>query len=445
MKFIPVYIVLVLSFVISSCSRDKVIPLTELDTSLRNLVSSTAKSGRLDYFILPEADDFENIPQDPKNPLTTEKVELGKMLFFETAFANKAAQLEGIGTYSCSTCHIPSAGFRSGSPQGIADGGIGFGINGKSREKNIKYKESEMDVQGARPFSMIGVAFVENTMWNGSFGSTNVNIGTEDKWVGDHATNNLGLLGIEAQNIEGMEVHKFEYSKEEVEHNGYKELFDLVFPEIPEEERYTNKTASFALSAYIRTIFPNEAPFQKWLKGDITALSNEEREGAMLFFGKAACTNCHSGPALSSVEFQAIGVNDMYQRPSFKTNENDLRNFGRGGFTGNPEDFYKFKVPQLYNMKDTEFYFHGSSKTSLRSVVEYFNDAIPENKNVPIEQISSKFKPLNLSPEEVDNLTLFLEISLRDPDLERYQPVQLRSGNCFPNADFQSMMDLGCN
>ena len=428
-----------------SCSKDQMIPASQLDSSLKSMVSSAAPTGEISYWLLPETDDYSNIPQDPKNTLTAEKVNLGKFLFYETAFGTAASQNEGVGTYSCASCHIPSAGFRSGSAQGIADGGIGFGLNGEERVRNTSYSEAEMDVQGARPFSLISVAFVENTMWNGSFGSTNVNIGTEDKWVGDHATNNLGLQGIEAQNIEGMEIHKFHFTPEDVEKYGYKELFDEVFADVPVEERYTNKTASFALSAYIRTIFPNEAPFQKWLKGDVSAMTEVEKDGAMLFFGKAACTSCHSGPGLSSVEFHAIGVNNMFQRPSFRTNENDLRNFGRGGFTGNPDDFYKFKVPQLYNMSDTEFYFHGSSKTDLREVVEYFNKAVPENSDVPLESISEKFKPLDLSSEEVDALTLFLAKSLRDPNLERYQPESVLSGRCFPNADFQSMMDLGCN
>lgn len=445
MKHITFTLSLLLAIVIVSCNKDQMVPASQIDASLRGMVASAAPNGDLDYWLLPQADDFTNIPQDPQNPLTAEKVELGKFLFFETAFGTEASQQEMIGTYSCATCHIPEAGFRPGSAQGIADGGVGFGLNGEDRVRNTSYSEIEMDVQGARPLSLISVAFVENTMWNGSFGSTNVNVGTEDKWVGDLITNNLGLQGIEAQNIEGMEVHKFHVTPELVEANGYKEMFDEVFAVYPEEERYSNFTASFALSAYLRTLFPNEAPFQEWIQGDAQAMTTNEKNGAMLFFGKASCTNCHSGPGLSSVEFHAIGVDDMFMRPSFRTDATDLRNLGRGGFTGDPVDFYKFKVPQLYNMSDTKFYFHGSSYTNLRSVVEYFNRAVPENPNVPAEQISEKFKALNLTDEEVDDLTLFLEKSLRDPDLARYKPSTVPSGNCFPNADFQSAMDLGCN
>jgi len=427
-----------------SCTKGRMVPVSEIDSTLKEMVSNAAASNSLDYWILPESTDFNSIPQDPLNPLSTEKVALGKLLFYETAFGTEAAAVENIGTFSCATCHLPSAGFRPGSAQGIADGGVGFGINGEERVRNTNYAESDMDVQGARPLSLLSVAFVENTMWNGSFGSTNVNEGTEHLWVGKLATNNLGLQGMEAQNIEGLETHKMHYDLENITENGYKEMFDAAFSDVPEEDRYNNIRASFALSAYLRTVFPSKAPFQDWLKGDPFAMTEDEKAGAMLFFGKAACTNCHSGPGFSSVEFHAVGVNDMFQRPSFGTSASDLRNFGRGGFTGISEDNYKFKVPQLYNMRDTKFYFHGSSKTNLRDVVEYFNEGIGENQNVPAEQISDKFNPLFLSDEEIDQLTLFLDSALRDPDLMRYQPDEVLSGNCFPNGDFQSQLDLGC-
>ncbi len=68
-----------------------------------------------------------------------------------------------------------------------------------------------------------------------------------------------------------------------------------------------------------------------------------------------------------------------------------------------------------------------------------------ENPNVPEEQKSSKFKSLRLTEEEQSQLLRFLENGLRDPDLSRYKPDAILSGNCFPNNDDQSRLDLGCN
>jgi cytochrome c peroxidase len=434
-------------FILSSCVKDQMTPVPDLDFDLQALLNNVSPSRTSNYYITPDRFDLDNIPQDPKNPLTAAKVELGNLLFFETGIAVDAIRSEGNGTYSCATCHIPEAGFKPGKAQGIADGGIGFGLNGEERIRNTNYAEADMDVQGARPLSMINVAFAENTMWNGSFGATATNVGLEHLWEGNEefAGNLEGFHGIEAQNFEGMKVHRLRVSESIAEDLGYKNLFDQSFPEYSEDERYTTRTASLAISAYIRTIFPNEAPFQRWLKGEQFAMSKEEKKGAILFFDKAGCVNCHKTPGLSSLEYHAIGVKDMFQRPSFGTSIEDTRNLGRGGFTGIAEDNYKFKVPQLYNLSDTPFYFHGSSYTDLEELVEYFNEAVPENPNVPEEQISTLFQPLELTEEEVKQLTIFLEKSLRDPSLERYSPDALFSGNCFPNADFQSRMDLGCN
>ena len=147
------------------------------------------------------------------------------------------------------------------------------------------------------------------------------------------------------------------------------------------------------------------------------------------------------------MEFQAVGVKNLFQSgyEVFRTDASDARNFGRGGFTKRAEDMHKYKVPQLYNLKDVGFYFHGASKQSLRSVVEYFNRAVPENPDVPQSQISEFFKPLNLTSEEIDLVTAFLSDGLFDPNLERYMPSKTMSGLCFPNNDTQSKLDMGCN
>lgn len=419
----------------------------DVDNQLRAFMKSTAEDGRLDYYILPDENDLANIPQDPKNILTREKVELGKLLFFDTGLAQDAIYPSGVGTYSCASCHIPNAGFRPGRAQGIADGGLGFGVNGENRVKNRDYRGDELDAQGARPLTLINVAYVTNTFWNGQFGSTEVNEGTEDVWGlrEDTHLNELGFEGIETQNMEGVKAHRISFEKELLDQFGYTEMFDDAFPEIPVSERYGHLTGSLALSAYIRTILSNKSPLQEWLKGDDFAMSIEEKRGAVLFFGKARCNNCHYRPNLGSLEFHALGVNDMHQIPSFNTSEDDRRNLGRGGFTLNKADNYKFKVPGIYNIADAPFYFHGSSARTLEEAIDYKIKALSENENIGQHLISEKFLPLNLSEEEKSNLILFLEKSLSDPDLIRYQPEEVLSGFCFPNNDSQSTIDLGCN
>ena len=221
-------------------------------------------------------------------------------------------------------------------------------------------------------------------------------------------------------------------------------MYNNAFPELSEEQRYSNFATSLALSAYLRTVTTDQAPFQDWLKGNSAAMSYEEKLGAQVFFGKAKCTNCHYQQNLGSDEFHRLGVKDLYQRPSFDTNISDRRNFGRGGFTMVEEDNFKFKVPTIYNAVDDPHYFHGSSKGSIEEVVDYKIAAVSENPNVITESLSSKFKPLALTAEERANLISFVKISLRDPNLERYQPSAVFSGNCFPNNDPLSKFDTNC-
>lgn len=431
---------------IIGCTEDQ-IDNNEFDNELRDKIEDSTLNGDLSYYLLPERSELNEIPQDPKNVITPKKVELGNFLFFETGLAVDAIKSDGLGTYSCATCHNPMAGFKPNNFQGIADGGSGLGMNGDGRVRSDKYMDEEIDVQSARPLSLVNVAYVTNTMWNGMFGSTHVNEGTEHLWneaLGNH-TNHEGFEGIMSSNLEGQIVHRLNISKEFCDENGYTNLFDEAFPDILESERYSQETVVRALSAFIRTITASEAPFQKYLQGDNKALSENEKKGADLFFGKADCAKCHNNPGLGSVTFHAMGVKDMYMRPSFNTSSSDFRNLGRGGFTGNQSDMYAFKTPTLYNLKDTPFYFHGSSMRSLEEVVEYKNSAKSENPNVPDSLLSGLFNPLNLSEEEVQALVSFLSFSLRDPQLDRYIPNELPSGNCFPNSDEQSKIDLGCN
>jgi len=440
-------IVIMTMLVIYSCSQDKVYIDTPIDQLLTQTLNKAAKTGEAAYFLLPSNQDLSVIPQDSHNPLTEEKVKLGKMLFFETGLALSSTKESGHKTYSCASCHVPSAGFRPGSAQGIADGGVGFGRNGENRSKIDAYREWELDVQGVRPLSVLNVAYVENTTWNGRFGGGGVNSNTSHRWSEENGTelNHDGLSALETQNIEGLTLHRMEITNEVLDDYGYRAYFDDAFGDFPEEERYSKVTASYAISAYLRTLLTDEAPFQNYLKGDKKALTDQEKKGALLFFGKAKCYHCHREKNLGANDFYAIGVKDLYETgQAFDTSAEDEQNLGRGEFTGRAEDDYKFKIPQLYNLGDAPFYFHGSSFTDLREVVEYFNNGIPENNNVPPQQIARQFKPLGLTQEEVDDLTSFLENGLQDPDLNRYVPEEVLSGFCFPNNDVFSRIELGC-
>jgi len=442
------YWIIPIVILLSACTNEHTAD--PLDVSLERNLLRLAPNNSLADFQVPARDDYDNIPAGIGNPITEEKVELGKMLFFETALARDAEYEQGLGTYSCATCHVPTAGFMPGAIQGIADGGVGFGHNGESRNMLTGYYgEEEIDAQGARPLSMIAVAYVTNTMWSGHFGARFSNEGTEELWGSEYdpvtEINHSGLDGLEAQNIEGTELHRMVVDEFILDTLGYREMFDAAFYDWPDNARYGREALSFALSAYLRTIMPYDAPYQQWLRGDKEAMTDQQKRGATLFFGDAGCYRCHQGPALNNNTYHAIGVNDLCDVGGLNTSGDDRRNLGRGGFTNKQEDMFAFKVPQLYNLKDSPFYFHGSSHYSLREVVQYFNDGIHDNPRVPQGNISSFFHALNLTDAEMDDITAFLADGLHDAGLRSYMPEAVLSGNCFPNNDVISQSQLGCN
>ena len=444
-KLLPLFLI---PFLIAACRNDDS-PAEDTDLTLEELLEANGQDQGMSFFELPAADDFSQIPQDPKNPLTAEKVALGKMLYHETALGIAPMEEIGMGTYSCASCHFAKAGFQAGRFQGIGDGGIGFGVAGEGRIANSEYDEDDLDVQPLRSPTTLNVAYQKNMLWNGQFGATGVNIGTESQWTPNtpKAVNNLGYEGVETQAIAGLEVHRMKVGDVVRSIPEYQERFDAIFSEFEPADRYTHETAGLAIAAYERTLLPNQSKFQQYLKGDRNALSENQKIGAQLFFGKAECVSCHTGPALNKMEFVGLGLLDLVDcgEATFKTPENDPANLGRSSFTKNNKDNFKFKIPQLYNLKDSPFYMHGSTLKSIREVIMYKNAGIPQNPGVPLSQIDPRFKPLHLTPTEVDQLTEFIEEALYDPNLSRYEPETLFSGNCFPMNDVESKEDLGCD
>jgi cytochrome c peroxidase len=443
LKRLSTLIVVLLVFAMSCSKDDDYVQIPE-ESYLEQLIVDLY--GTTDALILPMSNDLSAIPSDVNNPITEAKVTLGKLLFHETGLAENPHMDESIDTYSCASCHHSKAGFQSGIKQGIGEGGVGFGIAGEGRHKNGMYQDQDLDVQPIRSPSILNVAYQEVMLWNGQFGATGMNQGTEGSWTPGtpKETNNLGFEGVETQAIAGLNVHRLLIQEAFIVNSAYKDMFDAAFPNSDPTQRYTRVNAGLAIAAYERTVLPNQAPFQQWLRGNEAAMNEEETKGAELFFGKANCYSCHSGPGLNSMSFYALGMNDL-QGPDVFNGVDDATKKGRGGFTGNSEDDYKFKTPQLYNLKDVAFFGHGGSFRTIKDVIDYKNAGIPENSNVPSEALSDLFVPLRLSDEEVNNLALFIENALFDNNLQRYAPQELPTGNCFPNADEQSSIDMGCD
>ncbi len=91
--------IIAVSVLLASCSYDVLHEADALDVDLKERLQKASPTGDLTHFILPGSTDYDNIPQEPKNPLTPEKIALGKYLFYETGMARVAAKQSGMGTY----------------------------------------------------------------------------------------------------------------------------------------------------------------------------------------------------------------------------------------------------------------------------------------------------------------------------------------------------------
>ncbi|UCD29870.1 MAG: c-type cytochrome [Planctomycetota bacterium] len=417
----------------------------DLDKELNDLLLSHSAGQGIDYFKLPGSHQLNLIPQDPKNALSPVKIKLGKLLYHEVAMAVDNVRPEGFETYSCATCHFAQAGFMGNLPQSIGEGGVGFEYGEKIRVFNPTYIDGLWpDVQPIRTPTVLNGAYQHLSLWNGQLGGVGDNLPYADIWP---AVNNLGLEGLETQAFAALATHRmqsFAILSRVPQIGQYHGLFRAAFPD--DAGPINRLNAALAIAAFQRTVLANQSPWQKYLGGETNAMSDQQKRGAKIFVGKANCVACHTGPALSSMTFHAMGMDDLDASPDprvflepFGGTVPEKARLGRGGFTEEVDDNYKFKTPQLYNLADSRFYGHGATFITLRAVVEYMNEAVPQ-KSIPT--LSGQFKPLGLTEDEIDDLLEFLEEALHDPDLMRYVPERLPSGNCTPVNDPQAQSDL---
>jgi cytochrome c peroxidase len=400
---------------------------------------------RLQPYILPDDGNFAALPQDPRNPLTPEKIKLGRLLFHDPALHAAPVVASEYGVTSCATCHHAVAGFQANSRQGLGEGAQGFG---KNRALRAEFPVKDVDAQAIRSPATLNVAWFENVLWNGQLGATGVNVGTEAFWTTGtrKETNRLGFHGLETQAITGQDVHRTSIDASGIATiPAYATLFAQAFPELDVDKRVSQINAALAMAAYERIILANQAPFQRWLRGDTNAITPQQRRGAQLFFGQAGCVACHNNPGLGGSGFYALGMPD-YEEGMPQVKKDSPEHLGRGGFTQNENERFAFKVPQLYNLTDSPFLGHGGTFHSVREVIAYKNTASPANPLVTAKQLSPLFVPLQLSSQDIDALTDFIERALHDPNLVRYEPKQeeLPSKACVPNGDELSWRQRSC-
>ncbi|MEI9412900.1 cytochrome-c peroxidase [Mesorhizobium salmacidum] len=281
---------------------------------------------------------FSPIPKDPpvlnSNPATAEKVELGKMLFFEP-------RLSESHNISCNTCHQIGFGGADGRPTSI-------GHNWQHGGRNAP--------------TVLNSVFNIAQFWDGRAADLM-------EQAGGPIANPIEMGSTPARAVDQLKGIP-----------GYVDAFRKAFPEEIDPLSYNN--IGKAIAVFEATLTTPNAPFDRYLEGDEKALTVEEKKGLALFMGKG-CASCHSGVNVGGGMYAPFGV---VEKPGgdFLPPADE----GRKRVTGELQDQYVFKVPSLRNVELTAPYFHSGRAWDLDEVVAAMGTAQLGTRLAP-EDVSS--------------------------------------------------------
>jgi cytochrome c peroxidase len=373
---------------------------------------------------------------------------LGQLLFYDKI-------LSGNRNIACSTCHHPDFGTSDGLSLGIGEGGAGLGPkrtagSGDDRiRKRIPRNAPGLWNLGAKAINTLfhdGRLSRADTYGNG-FDSP------AEEWLPP------GLNSILAAQAIFPAAAQFEMAGNPKENEvagaihdriaaawpilakrvriipAYGEAFVAAFDHIKTAEDVTIAEIANALAAFMAIEWRSiDSPFDAFLAGDSDALNLPQRHGMDLFFGKAGCSECHSGPILSDQEFHALGL------PPFgpgRTRPFDpmIRDVGRMGESDNLEDAYRFRTPMLRNVALTAPYGHNGAYPTLEGIIrQHLNPgralagwtpdmaALPDApwlrdidfvvwqdaRELARQAMARDIKPVDLNQSEIDDLVAFM-------------------------------------
>jgi cytochrome c peroxidase len=275
----------------------------------RDVASDDALAGWREAFARPSA-----IPAPPGNPVTPEKVALGRALFADT-------RLSGDGTMACVTCHDPALSFSDGVARRP-------GHDGEPLPRRTP------------------------SLWNLAWGLTFF-------WDGRAPTLEAQASG-PIENLREMGGDIAKAAARLAADPGMAARFAAAFPEDP---RVTEANIRAALAGFERTLVSPKTRFDRWVEGE-AALDPDERTGFALFVGKAGCVACHKGWRFTDEAFHDIGLAGA-----------DL---GRGEALKLAAANHAFKTPSLRERVWTAPYMHDGSLATLEAVVTHYAERVIE-------------------------------------------------------------------
>jgi cytochrome c peroxidase len=268
---------------------------------------SGAKPAAVAAFVLKAPLGLPEVPVPNDNPMTAEKVELGRMLYFDKRVSKD-------GTISCATCHDPKMAWAEHTPTST---GIHKQVGGRNSP------------------TVINAAYAPAQFWDGRAASLEAQA--------------VGPVGNSIEMGHSMPA----VVKDLNEIAEYKARFQKVFGTDVTEDGFAK-----AIAAFERTVLSGNSPYDKFKSGDQGALTEAQQRG-MKLFESAGCADCHAPPVFSGFDYECAGVGMDKPKPDA----------GRMDVTRKEEDRGKFRVPALREIANTAPYFHDGSAKTLEEAV----------------------------------------------------------------------------
>lgn len=336
---------------------------------------------------LPKGFPVPKVPEE--NPMSAEKAELGRFLFYDRRLSLNETQ-------SCASCHRQELAFTDGLAGAVGSTGV---VNRRSS------------------MTLANAAYNSAQTWaNPTLKTLEMQVAVP--LLGDNPVE-LGFAGNERVLLERLRAEPL-----------YPPMFAAAFPD-EETDPVNLYNVVRAIASFERLLVSGNSPYDAYANGeDEGAISESAKRGARLFFGERfECHHCHGGFALSTSVTWAGKTTDQlsYHNDALYNLDGDgaypLRDQGLAEVTGHSDDMGKFRPPTLRNIAVTAPYMHDGSIGTLREVIEQHYarggrliESGPDAGDGARSPLKSAFvSGFSIEPEEVDDLLAFLE-SLTDEE-----------------------------
>lgn len=317
-------------------------------------------------------------------PVDLAAAELGQLLFYDPV-------LSGNRNISCATCHHPRFGTSDGLSLGLGEGAVGLGparhvtevntpeqriprnapalFNLGARQFTRLFDDGRIEVDPSRPSGLrtpmedemvVGFASVLSAQ-------TMFPVLAPDEMAGHYGENDISKA-VRSGFITGEHGAWDRIASRVAAVPAYREAFERVYPAIGAGRPIGFTDISNAIAEFVAFEWrSDQSPFDAVLRGQ-ASFGPEATEGAKLFYGRAGCSTCHSGPFLTDHKFHAMGEAQLGPGKAERF-EAHSRDEGRFRVTGNPADLYAFRTPSLRNVLQTGPWGHAGSHADLAEFV----------------------------------------------------------------------------